>query len=333
MDRLYCTVADLSRIGGNEADLVGYIRSASFFIDQELGSYIPFAETKRFDGNGEIRLRLTTPLLEVTGAITNYMTSLTTADWLTYPRDRMWENGPYTSLAFNPLAPHGQVWIRLKDAVVIPGLWGKYEKSVVLGVSLAAQQADGVTTALQVADGSQIIPGMNLLIEVEQELVTATGAPTTNVTTLAAALNNADEVITPTSLAAVNVGETFRIDFEKFLLMDKNATQWSVVRGYRNTTKAAHSNGAAVDAYRTFTVTRGVNGTTGIAHASSTAISRYIPPENVGTLCKAIATLLKKLDDAQYAGKTGNAQLGEVFYNNAFPKDIWEKVEAQFDVV
>jgi hypothetical protein len=333
MDRLYCTLADLTKISGNEADLVGYIRAASSFIDQELGSFIPFAETKRFDGNGENRMRLTTPLLEVTGAIQNFTTTLTTADWLTYPRDRMWENGPYTSIAFAPLAPHGQVWFKLKDAVVLPGLWGKFEKSVALGVVLAVQQADATGTSLQVADGSQISPGMVLLIESEQELVTATGAPTASVTTLGAALNNADEVITPASVAAAAIGETTQIDFEKMLVMDKNATQWNVVRGYRNTTKAAHNNGAAIDAYRTFVVTRGVNGTAAAAHVVSTPIFRYMSPESVGTLCKAIATLLKKLDDAQYAGKTGNAQLGEVFYNNAFPKDIWEKVQAQFDVV
>jgi hypothetical protein len=332
MDRLYCTVADLSRIPGNESDLVGYIRSASSFIDQELGSFIPFSETKRFDGNGEIRLRMTTPLLEVTGSIQNYTTSLTTADWLTYPRDRMWELGPYTSIAFNPLAPHGQIWIDIKDGVVIPGLWGKFEKSVVLGVTLAALQNAGGTT-LQVADGSQISPGMVLLIEAEQQLVTATGAPTAAVTTLSNALNNADEILTPANVALANVGETFRIDFEKFLLLDKNATQWSVLRGYRNTTKAAHNASASIDVYRTFVVTPGVNGTTAAGHAQNTAISRYLPPDSVNTLCKAIATLLKKLDDSQYAGKTGNAQLGEVFYNNAFPKDIWDKVEAQFDVV
>ena len=333
MDRLYCMVADLARIGGNEADLVGYIRAASSFIDQELGAFIPFAETKRFDGNGEIRMRLTTPLLEVAGSIQNFTTTLTTADWLTYPRDRMWENGPYTSLAFAPLAPHGQIWIKLRDAVVIPGLWGKYEKSIVLGVVLAAAQTDATGTTLQVADGSQLSPGMVLLIETEQEVITATGVPTAGVTTLAAALNNADEMLTPTSVAAANAGEIIRIDFEKMLVMDKNATQWSVLRGYRNTTKAVHSNGAAIDIYRTFTVTRGVNGTTAAAHLISTPISRYLAPESVSTLCKAIATLLKKLDDAQYAGKTGGAQLGEVFYNNAFPRDIWEKVESQFDVV
>ena len=333
MDRLYCTVADLARIGGNEADLVGYIRAASSFIDQELGSFIPFAETKRFDGNGEERMELTTPLLDVTGSILNYTTTLTTADWLTYPRDRMWENGPYTDIEFASSSPNGAVWFNLKDAVVIPGLWGKFKKSAALGVVLAVQQADATGTTLQVADGSTISPGMVLPIEAEQELVTATGAPTAGVTTLGAALNNADEVITPASVAAANVGETIRIDFEKLLVLDKNATQWSVLRGYRNTTKATHSNGASIDAYRTFVVTRGVNGTTAAAHVVSTPIFRYLPPESVSTLCKAIATLLKKLDDAQYAGKTGNAQLGEVFYNNAFPKDIWERVSNQFDVV
>ena len=332
MDRLYCTVADLARIGGNESDLVGYIRAASSFIDQELGSFIPFIETKRFDGNGEERLRLTTPLLDVTGSILNYSVTLTTADWLTYPRDRMWENGPYTGIEFSFTAPNGAVWTDIKDAVVVPGLWGKFKKSIALGVVLAAQQADAVGTSLQVADGSTITPGMNLLIETEQELVIATGAPTAGVTTLSTALNNADEILTPANVALAAIGETIRIDFEKMLILDKNATQWSVQRGYRNTTKMTHNTSASIDAYRTFVVTRGVNGTTAAAHALSTPIYRYMPPESVVTLCKAITTLLKKLDDAQYAGKTGNSQLGEVFYNNAFPKDIWEKVENQFDV-
>ena len=164
----------------------------------------------------------------------------------------------------------------------------------------------------------------------EQELITATGAPTAAVTTLSQAMTATDDVLTPVNVALVNVGEMIRVDFEKMLVVDKNATQLSVYRSWNKTKASAHLASASVDAYRTFTVSRGVNGTTAAAHAQGIEINRYVPPEDINFLCRSIAALMKKLADSQFAGRTGDGQLGTVFYNDAFPKDTLEKLEENY---
>jgi hypothetical protein len=164
----------------------------------------------------------------------------------------------------------------------------------------------------------------------EQELITATGTPTPAVTTLSQAMSATDDTITPASVNAVNVGETIRVDFEKMLVVDKNATQYSVYRSWNKTKACAHLANANVDVYRTFTVSRGVNGTTAGPHNNGIDVLRYVPPEDVGFLCRSIAALMKKLADSQFAGRTGDAQLGTVFYNDAFPKDTLQKLEENY---
>jgi len=337
MDRLYCTfadmIADLSpTLGGDEVTWLKHIRAASQFIDVRLGAYIPYAQTISCDGSYGVQQKLPMPLLEVTGTVMNWTTALTTGtDFLLWPDDRMWPNGPYTKLVMAPLAPHGTIWLPFADGVKVPGLWGMYELAIDTGVNLAAAQTDGVGTSVQVADGSKLSPGMVLFLDAsEQELITATGAPTPAVTTLSQAMSATDDVITPGNVNAVNVGETIRVDFEKMLVVDKNVAQWSVYRSWNKTKASAHLAGANADVYRTFTVSRGVNGTTAGAHNNGIDVLRYVPPEDVGFLCRSIAALMKKLADSQFAGRTGDAALGTVFYNDAFPKDTLEKLEENY---
>jgi hypothetical protein len=190
--------------------------------------------------------------------------------------------------------------------------------------------SDGV--ALYVADGSKLSPGMGLLIGDEQILVAGVGDPSAAITTLSVALDSASETLTPVDVLAASVGEVIRVGFEKMKIVDKNATQWLVLRGWNNTKKAAHSISDSVAVYRTFAVERGVNGTTAAAHVKETAISRYLPPDDINLLARAIASLMKKLADSAYAGRVGNAELGQVFYNDAFPRDLLEKIEANYEV-
>jgi hypothetical protein len=242
----------------------------------------------------------------------------------------MWENGPYTAIVVDPEATNLSVWYQEAGAVSITGRWGKYEKSIDTGATVQnSPQAITDTNAI-VTNGSKISAGMALLIGSEQELVTDTGDPTAGITTLGASLDNASETVTPANVAAAVIGEVIRVGFEKMKIVDKNTTQWSVLRGYDNTKKATHSNAASVDVYRTYNVLRGVNGTTAAAHAKETAIYRYIPPADINLLAKTIAALMKKLADSQYAGRTGNAELGQVFYNDAFPRDELDKIEANY---
>jgi hypothetical protein len=105
-----------------------------------------------------------------------------------------------------------------------------------------------------------------------------------------------------------------------------------VIRGYNGTQRAAHADDTPVDAYRTFTVTRGVNGTTAADHTLGAAISRYVPPEDIKTLAKQIAALIKNLAASGYAGRTGNAELGQVFYNDIVSKFNLELIEQNYEV-
>jgi hypothetical protein len=120
------------------------------------------------------------------------------------------------------------------------------------------------------------------------------------------------------------------VDFEKMKIVDINTTQWSVYRNWNKTKAAAHLAAANVDVYRTFTVSRGVNGTTPADHLNGVEIFRYVPPADIGLLAKACAALAKKLADSQYAGRTGDAQLGQVFYNDVVNKAQLEQAQENY---
>jgi hypothetical protein len=87
-----------------------------------------------------------------------------------------------------------------------------------------------------------------------------------------------------------------------------------------------------VDVYRKFTVVREVNGTTAAAHDNATAISRYLVPADILFLCKEIATLMLNKAGSNYAGKSGNDQLGTVFYNDAFPRFDLERIRDHYSI-
>lgn len=335
MDRLYCTVKELiddllPLTGGNEAALLDAIQFASDFIDNDLGAFIPYTATKRFDGNGRDIL-FVPPLLSVTTLMDDTST-LASTDYLLYPRSKHWEDGPYSWIAHDPDGNYSE-WTQEMDVISIAGSWGKYLKTLATGATVQNSPLAIGDTALVIADGSKLSPGMVSLIESEQVLVTATGAVTAAVTTVTEAVGMTDDTITLASATLVLVGETIRIDLEKMLILDINATSKVayVARGWNGTKRASHADNASVDVYRTFTIKRGVNGTTAAQHIQTTAISRYIPPAPVARLCRMIAGLWKRLADSQYAGRTANVELGQVFYNDAFPKRELEEIRTMYN--
>lgn len=267
MDRLYACVSEVMDDIGDDtkphSELVyRCIRSASAWIDRRAGWFIPTTETRRFDGDGTGRLRVD-PLLAVTTLVDD-ATTLTSTDYLLYPRGRHWENGPYTSIEIDPDSSHG-FWSDERDAIAITGRWGKYEESIVLsGVTVAntTQITDSGTT-LKVANGPAVSPGMVLKIESEQVLVTG--------------------------ISDLSAGE--------------------------------------------YVVKRGINGTTAAAHANGVAISRYVPPDDVGYLCRHMAAVMREKARSKFAGKVGNAELGEAFYFQEFPKDPIKQVVGNYRIV
>jgi hypothetical protein len=178
-------------------------------------------------------------------------------------------------------------------------------------------------------------PGAVLLIESEQQLLNGTGAATDSGLTVAEAVDNAEIDLTLDSVSGLYANEIIAIDGEQMRVVDvRSATsEITVVRGYNATQVATHDTGTAIYVYRTFNVLRGVNGTAAAEHAGATEVVQIVPPDDINYLCRQIATLMFKKAQGGYAGKTGNAELGEVFYNNEYPKDVIKAIKAHFRIV
>lgn len=338
-DRLYCHLeqvrSDLGKPGesvsATEESLVASIQAASDFIDRELGMFIPFTETRKFDGTGQRDLQVD-PMLgdETEATVIDDGDTLTSSDVLFYPRNRYWENGPFTRIAIDPDASGIRIWTPERDIVSIASRWGKYENTITTGETIT--QADATTTVLTAANAANISPGMVLLIETEQELVQSTGAATDSTGELGASLDANSDVLTMDDGSLVNVGEVIQIGTEDMRVLKINTNEVYVERSWNGTQAADYSSAVQVNVYRTFVVKRGINGTTAAAHAAKAA-SRYIPPSDVNWLCRQIAGLMIKKAQTSFAGKTANIELGEVFYLDEFPNKPISKIRKNYRIV
>lgn len=333
-DRYYCTLAELLTDLGlpgirDEEAAVSRIRAASDWIDRHLGQFIPVTETRSFDGKGTLNLWIDA-LLAIT-TVTDDGTALGASDYVPYPLMKHWPNGPYSRLTIDPDSARS-VWTDEEDVIEIAGRWGLYEEAIATGATVQSNPLAAGGTSLVVSNGAKAGVGMVLKIESEQLLVTASEAPTDTTANLAEDLDNSEEEWDLSSAASINVGEILRVDFEQAKVLDKVSNTVAVKRGWNETKIVAHTTAADVYAYRTFTVKRGCNGTTDAAHVQGTAISRYIPPFDVNWLCRQIAGLMLKKAQSGFAGKVGNAELGEVFYTNEFPKDVIDRIRRNYSI-
>lgn len=342
MDRLYCTINelidDLDQAGvkaWKTNQVMSCIQPASDWIDRALGQFIPTSETRKVDGpeasDDGVDLYVS-PLLAVTSIIdegNNSGLALLTSDFVLYPQKRWWENGPYTRIRVDPDAANLYAWSVGHDNISIAGRWGKYEKTKVTGATVASQT--NAALSLVVDNAAAISPGAVLLIETEQELVTAMGLPTDSTTNTNGALDNLTEEVILLDASQVNIGEVIQVGFEQMMLRDKATNTLLVTRGWNGTKIVSHLTNLDVFVYRTFTVSRGVNGTTAAQHTSK-AVSQYIPPADVNYLCRQIAALMMKKAQSGFAGKIGNPELGEVFYMQEFPKEAIERIKLNYTI-
>lgn len=329
--QVFCTVeelmADSDDNGGDPVNLMKHIRAASQVILQEIGGFIPVTQIVRLDGNGKTRL-FVPPLLAII-SIVNDDDTLVSTDYLLRPNKRMWTNGPYTNIDVDPDAVNLSNWLQEKDSVVITGRWGLFEKSEDSGATIGASQS-AVSLSLLVSDGSKLSPGMVILIGSEQQLVTGFGEISASATTLSEDIDLVEEEINVANGTLIFVGETIRCGFEQMKVLDINGNTLYVKRGWNGTKKVIHSTAGAVDVYRTFSVERAVNGTTAGIHTMGSYISRYLVPEDVRILCAEIATLMRKKALGGFAGRSGNSELGEVFYHDLFPRFDLERVRGHY---
>jgi hypothetical protein len=330
---MYCTVNDLLNDpqppAGDVEILYREIKAASQTILQEIGAFIPVTMTRKFNGKGK-RCLFVPPLLAVTGLV-NDETAIADTDYILQPDGRFWPNGPYTRLEVNPDAVVLSAFTDEEADVEISGSWGLWTETADSGATAAALQSDSATS-LQVSDGSKISPGAVLLIGSEQELVSGYDTPVTAITTLNGAIDATQEAIILTNGALANIGEIIRIGVEQMRILDIATHTLYVQRHWNKTAGAAHTSGVAVDVYRKFVVARAVNGTTAAAHAANAAISRYLVPGNIELLCKKLATLALSAAATSYAGKSGNSELGTVYYYDMFPRYDIERMRDQYRI-
>ncbi len=320
--QIFCTVADLiadaQAPGVDDARMFQAIREASDFVQKELGWFVPATLTRRFKGNGG---SLFLPPLLAISSLLNDDVALSAADYALKPDDGFWPNGPQAQLVVNPDSALVSRWSCEQDGVVITGRWGKYERSGLIGATVQDDPSQSVSqTTLKINDGSKVSPGMVLLIGSEQELVTGWSDPTSHVTDLNGGISATEDVITVDDGALLNIGEIIRVGFEQMRIKDKRTHQCHVTRGWNNTGQVIHADNDDVDVYRTVIVEREVNGTTAAVHLKGVAMSRYFAPDDVQYLTKQIATLIVNKAKGGYQGRTGNQELGVVFYHDAFPQ-------------
>jgi hypothetical protein len=319
--QVYCTVDDLMRgleldgdegIHGTKKPLIDFVRSASDQILRAYGNIIPISATYLFGaGPYESELLLDKDLLEITSII-NDTTTLSTSDYVPWPLNRHWDNGPYTRIHTDG------TWD--DDNVQITGLWGLWEYSKATGEAAISQ--DGSQATLTVLNGANVSPGMVLLIESEQELVTGYAAPSVLTSVIVGSSVDDETAIIPiTNGAEVHEGEMIRCEFEDMIIRMIVGNSLMCGRAQNGTEKAVHAAGTAIYAYRTVSVDRNVNGTTAAAHASKAA-SRYTVPDIIEWMALQIAALMyQKAAKTKFSGKLGNSGSadGDVYYINEFP--------------
>ena len=330
--QVFCSVsdliADMDMPGGDEARLYQAIREASQTVRDEIGDFIPVTRTFKMRGNGKDYLYPFPPVLSLT-SITNDDTALTENTDFVFMR-QMWENGPYIGMERLSDSPNASNWCDTDpDSIVIVGETGLYSRKVATGATLSATITD-TAAEMTVSNGSKVSPGMIVEIGTEKILITGWGDPTASVTTLAAALDATSDQATMTSAADLNAGETLRLDFENVRLRAKRTNLTSLTRNWNNTGQVAHLIATAVDVYRTVTIERGVNGTTAASHASGAAISRYVVPDNVFKLVKKMAVLGINQANSNYAGRSGDAEQGTVYYHDLYPRWDLERLKTEY---
>ena len=315
--QVYATVGELIKdlgLSGDEEGLLDRIREASNLVQNKLGEFVPVTGTRSFAARFAGKLEID-PCVSVT-AITNGGTLLTAADYTPYPLNRHWLNGPYSFLYSDTVS-----WSQ--TAVLVEGRWGKYEAQAQPDVSTVSQ-ASSTQRSLTVSNGSQVAPGMVLLIENEQELVTSGNGgmggpdPTMATSLLNATIGSEDEEITVDNGAAFCRGEVVRVGTGDVYIRRIVSNVLVCARGWNGTTKAPHSDNTPLYVYRTFGVERGVNGTSAALHAGATLL-RLTAPEDVNWLTRQVAGLMRMKAKAGFASKSGSAELGETFYYSEFP--------------
>lgn len=310
--QLYCTEAELIadlKLPGREPGLLERIQAASTFLARRIGEFVPVTETRAYLPTNRPNL-IIEPCLGVTEVVMDGQ-AVAATKFAVHPYTRHWPGGPYTRIEHL-----SDIWW---TDVVVSGRWGMYEHAERLGVSLSLTDNE---TSLTVTDGGLLSPGMVLRVDAEQMVVTGVGNATDSGETLSAAADEADDEVTVSDGSQFYEGEVIQLSTEDCSVRMVRGDTLVLGRGWNGTTKQAHDAEAGISVYRSYTVERAANGTTAAAH--SAAAYRMHAPADVNWLTRQMAGLMRMKAAAGFAGRSGNAELGETFYYNEFPGQIKE---------
>ena len=324
MPRLYVSREDVKRtlrIDGVERDAVidDNIAAASIELERLTHTnFIPETEERKYDWpqrhglNGA--LILDRHLIALT-AITKKgadATAMTVGNLILQPAN---EGPPYHQIDIDQsTAERYESSASTNPQVIRPtGRWGWSEDTAVAGTidDSGNITSDAAATTFVCADGSLIEVGDTLLIETEALLVTerdfaARGSILINDASVTASRPNTE--ITVDNSHGLNAGEVFKLNSEEMFIESIAGNVLSVIRAHNGTALAAHNNDTAVHVPRTLTVTRAANGTTAATHADSTAISRYVPPQDIRNLCRALTIQYITQSGAGWTGAIGGGE-------------------------
>lgn len=329
----FCTVDEIyegsdSRGAWNEARVFEKVMAASQFLAMRAGRFLPVIETRTMGAPRlSARIFLSFPVTSIT-SIVNSGVSLSGSDYILMPDGKHWDNGPYSMIEAAPDASNISAWDVDADGISITGKFGKFDASELLSATLGAAISSTTASSMRVSDGAQVSPGMVVLLGTEWVFVRATAAPVSAVTTLGAALDAKDEIITVADGSLLHVGEIIRIGVEQARVLDINSNTVALQRGWNKTTKTTHTSGSAVDVYRNFTIERGVNGSTAATHLVNATIYRQVVPEDVNGLARKIATRMLKDASGGYQGRSGDDTTGQTIYTYILPHELDEILDA-----
>lgn len=191
--------------------------------------------------------------------------------------------------------------------IAITGVWG-YKDTQVLATT-TAEALDVSETGVDVSNSANI--GVGNVIVVDSERMLVTGKSLTSVDLCGSIdANRNDTSFSVFTGSQFRAGEVIVIDSEKMKIVEVVSNSLIVIRAWDGTPLAAHSNGAAVYAYRTLEVTRGALGTTAATHSTSASVYVQQVPALVQQLAIAEAINFLQQESGGYSASTGSGAQG-----------------------
>jgi hypothetical protein len=214
--------------------------------------------------------------------------------------------------------------------IAITGTFG-YDITTDAAGTLAAAVSSTSATTVTVSCGYPLADVGHLLVVGSERMLVmdnATADTTQNNISGATTANMADNAITVSNGALMNVNEIILIDQERMLVVDISNDILTVIRAWDGTVLSAHNAGTEIYAYRTLTVQRASYGTTASTYSEGTAVYTHHVPLLIRNLAIAEAgnTVLQRSAGYGSIGADGY----ETVNLGAGLADLWDEAMTSY---